>query len=31
MSAIDMNPDEGWAIEDIRQALQRIKIHFQRL
>jgi hypothetical protein len=25
MSAIDMNPDEGWAIEDIRQALQRIE------
>ena len=25
MSAIDMNPDEGWTIEEMREALQRIE------
>jgi hypothetical protein len=25
MSAIDMNPDEGWTIEEMREALQHIE------
>jgi hypothetical protein len=31
MSAIDMNPDEGWTLEDLKVALERIEGNIQKV
>lgn len=31
MSALDMNPDEGWTLEDLRVALERIEDNIQKI
>ena len=31
MSAVDMNPDEGWTLEDLKVALERIEGNIQKV
>ena len=31
MSALDMNPDEGWTLEDLKVTLERIQNNIQKI